>query len=202
MNRKLSVIAVVLVAVIMLATPVFGTAQAWGCKRNVKTVTLDPSVDPPTIAGSTEIIAPTTKFYDLDDGSQIRIAWGAFREMPYVGELGQGVLYLKTILSVGKNEPVPVGLMHSTGSGLYQITLDITTANPDEDYGTGTFKGYVYLKWDYNLVPPPNFRYEEWWTISLCGNGLKVNAEAYSTLVAPFTPADYRSWWTTTTIIS
>lgn len=212
MNRKLSVIAVVLVAVAMLATPVFGTAQAWGCKNNVKTVTLDPSFDPPTIDGATEIIAPTTKFYDLDDGSQIRIAWGALREMPYVGELGQGVLHLKTILSVGKNVPTQYGdpYVQSKGSGLYQITLEITTANPDEDYGTGTFKGYVYLKWDYNIVPiPADFRYEEWWTISLCGNGLKVNAEAYSTLIfhpnpvpPPAVVGVYTSWWTTTTIIS
>jgi hypothetical protein len=210
MNKKFLVIAVALMAVAMLATPVFGTAQAWRCKRNVKTVTLEPFVDPPTISGATEIIAPTEKFYDLSDGSQIRIAWGALRDLPYVGELGQGVLHLKTILSVGKQAAVPFGLQ-SKGSGLYQITLDITTANPDENYGTGTFKGYVYLKWDYYLVPnPTTFRFEEWWTISLCGNGLKVNAEAYSTLIntlidpgpPPVVESVYTSWWTTTTTIS
>lgn len=211
MNKKALGITLVLLTVTMFAASMVGTAQAWGCERNVKTVTLDPSVDPPTIEGATQIIAPTEKFYDLADGSRIRIAHGALREMPYVGELGEGVLHIKTILSVGRQEPTQYGdpWIQTKGSGLYQITLDITTANPDENFGTGTFKGYAYIKWDTNLVPvPAEFWYDEWWTISLCGNGLKVNAEAYSTLVFHPIPVDpyvvpvYTSWWTTTTIIS
>jgi hypothetical protein len=211
MNKKVLGITLVLLTVTMFAAPMVGTVQAWGCERDVKTVTLDPSVDPPTISGGIEIIAPTEKFYDLADGSRIRIAHGALREMPYVGELGEGVLHLKTILSVGRQEPTQYGdpYVQAKGSGLYQITLDITIANPDENYGTGTFKGYAYLKWDNNYVPNPDeFRYDEWWTISLCGNGLKVNAEAYSTLVfypilePPYVVPVYTSWWTTTTIIS
>ena len=194
MKKKIPMAAMVLLAVVVLVTPLVGTTKALGKPNVSETFYLNPATDPATLSGYTQVNAPIEKMVGPDDS--FRQARDAYRTYIYKGVLGEGILTQETILTVSKTDG-----SYMEGGGTYQITLQITK---DGGYGTGTLEGILKSSWIINRVVGPSFRYDEWWTFSLHGkgdlNGLNVFVEAYATIVRP--AYKYNVWWTTTTIMS
>ena len=201
LNKKVLMIAVAVLAVAMLATPLVGNVQACGHRqhRTVETFTLTPSfATPSTLTGMEQLVPGTLKF--VCDGT-IRIARGSVRKFSYDGVLGTGTLYTENIVSItrvsgmmklaGKDENVT-----GHGQGIYKWTLEIE----DGSYGTGTLMGISRTEIDWNYA---ELRLENWDTVTLRPvtgdlDIIHVYVEGYNVFSIPLVCY----WWTTTTIVS
>jgi hypothetical protein len=196
LNKKIFMMVIALIAVAMMVTPLVATAQACGWQeKSIQTFTLDPAVDPPTIRGYTETVAPTEKI--VAEGT-IRLAWGAVRVYEYNGILGHGWITGKTIYSVSDWPAVGNA---GEGHGIYLWTMVLDT---DAGYGTGTLEGCAYLRWEFDSTVVPLPRFEQWTNARLYGRGdlkgMTVLLDTYATMKPPL-PL-YKDWFTKTTIIS
>jgi hypothetical protein len=192
MNKKVMQLTLTLIVIVMMVTPLIGTAQALGKPNVGETVYLDPANDKPTIIGEKTNNPATVKQVGPDD--TFRLSWGAIRSYDYAGVLGKGVMTVETISSLAKQDP-----SITIGNGIYKVELII-----EGDYGTGTLEGMCRIHWENVFVDPKSA--EQWWTMSLHGKGdlkgLNVFVEAYAARVGTAPPLTYKQWWTTTTIMS
>ena len=198
MNRKILGLALVLLFVAVLATPVL--AETYGKGLTVETFTITLS-DPPTLTNMVE--EPGTA--KLICGGTIRNGHGAYREYDYAGPLGTGKLYMLTLHSK-TYLTTPYGTA-GVGGGVYQYTLVID----DGPYGSGTLKGIAKLEWDLDMTGmtniPPVGHYYIWDTAKLVpveGDlDIKwVSIEGCMVFEAPPYPPIFGYWWTTTTVVS
>jgi hypothetical protein len=187
MNRKFLVIAVALMAVAMLATPLIGTVMA---EKTTVVITRTPGVDPPTEVIIEEIPGDrkfSCKGYNL-------IGKGLFRTVAYGSEsddrgpLGYGTKYVESIISIsyGSGEIVttPMGdsPMYLHGFGIYKVKY-VIEGGP---YGVGTLEATEKMEWemDFSSPNPLDWRYEAWSSYSLkqgTGDfaGVRVDLETY-----------------------
>jgi hypothetical protein len=187
LNRKFLVLAVALMAVAMLATPLVGTVMA---KKTTVVITRTPGVDPPTEEILEEIPGDTKspgKSYNLIGSGLFRtVAYGS--ESDDRGPLGYGTKYVETIFSIshGSGEIVttPMGdiPMYVHGFGIYKVKY-VIEGGP---YGVGTLEAIERMEWemDFSAPNPLNWRYEAWSTYSLkqgTGDfaGVRVDLETY-----------------------
>ena len=132
MNKKILVIAVVLMAAVMLATPVFGTAQA--CLFSHR-ITREPYHAEYVVHG---IKPPTTNEVKGD----YRIIKGSVQQGPYDGPLGTGTMTAETIIFVT-----------NTVTGMGWATLENTLVIDSGPYGKGTLVGFTWFKYDNSPLP-------------------------------------------------
>jgi hypothetical protein len=199
MNKKVLGIAVFLMAIALLATPVM--AKTYGKGLTVETFTITQS-DPSTLT----LTAEEEGNAKLICGGTIRNGHGAYREYDYVGPLGTGILYMLTLHSK-TDLTTPYDTLAGVGGGVYEYTLVID----DGPYGSGTLKGIAKLEWDLDLtgmtdIPPVGYYYI-WDTAKLepveGDLDLKwVSIEGIFVIQAPPYPPIFGYWWTTTTVVS
>jgi len=197
LNKNVLVIAVTLLTVAMLATPLIGTAQScghggkWSKTKTVDVYTRTPGVDPPTEVIIEEIPGDVNKL--LCNG-HLLIRSGTFRTVAYGSEsddrgpLGFGIKSVKTIISIshtnGELVTTPMGEvpMYCYGHGIYKVTF-VIEGGP---YGAGTLEAIERQEWEWDFSDPNplNWRYEAWSSYSLkqgIGDfaGLRVDLETY-----------------------
>jgi hypothetical protein len=199
LNKKVLVIAAVLMAVAMLATTVM--AKTYGKGLTVETFTITTS-DPSTLT----LIVEEEGNAKLHCNGTFRNGHGAFRTYDYVGPLGTGTLYQSTQHSK-TYYVIPYVTVYGVGGGIYEYTLVID----DGPYGSGTLKGIAKLEWDVDMRNaanmPPVFYYYIWETAKLepveGDLDLKwVSIEGIMVAEAPPYPPTFGYWWTTTTVVS
>ena len=195
MNKKAILMTVGLLAMAILATSLFGTAQACGRCRLPKTIdvyTRTPGIDPPTEVILEEIPGDVNK---LSCNGHLLIRSGTFRTVAYGSEsddrgpLGFGTKYVKTIISIthlsGETITPPAGettTMYGHGFGIYKVKF-VIEGGP---YGAGTLEATERAEWEWDLSDPNprNWRYETWSSYSLkqgTGDfaGVRVDLETY-----------------------
>jgi hypothetical protein len=160
LNKKLLVIAVTVLAVVVLATPLLGTVEACGCWRNwknwkkpkVEVFIKNTDVDPQ------DVFYPPIRTITLGEDTlicdgTIRIRKGTTYELRYNGALGTGSVVWKHIIDVihvggGYFEFPPGQFNNVTGNGweIHNLKFNIT----DGPYGAGTLSGIfrVHEEWD------------------------------------------------------
>jgi len=191
------ILTLTLLTLVMLTTPLIGSAQACGCGRwrivDVYTRTL--GVDQPTVAVLEEIPGDINKI--VRNGS-LWIRSGTFRTSAYGSEdddrgpLGYGTVYMKTMISIthisDENITTSLGEIPKTGKGygIYGYKLVIE----DGPYGEGTLNGVGGTRWEWNLTDPNplKWRYESWGSVSYMHGtgdfaGVKVHTESYTSIV-------------------
>ena len=187
LKSKVLCVVVILLAVAMLATPIFGTAMA---KKTTEVITRTPGVDPPTELILEEIPGDRNKLTE----SNTLIRSGTFRTVAYGSEsdnrgpLGFGRKYVETIISITHasgdivNTPIGPTPMYGYGFGIYKVTF-VIEGGP---YGTGTLQATERMdwEWDFSDTNPLNWRYESWSSYSLkqgTGDftGMTVDLETY-----------------------
>jgi hypothetical protein len=187
-NKNVLVIAVTLLAVAMLATPLIGTAMA---QKTTTVITRTPGVDSPTEVIIEEILGDRDR---LSGSGNTLIRSGTFRTVAYGSEsddrgpLGFGTKYVETITSISHgsgeivNTPLGPTPMHGYGHGIYKVTFVIESG----PYGTGTLEATERQEWewDFSAPNPLDWRYEAWSSYSLkqgTGDfaGIRVDIESY-----------------------
>jgi len=201
MKKKILTTVVMMLALVIVLTPMLGTVQA---KRTVDVYTRTPGVDLPTVVSITDV--PST-FNKVCGSGRVWITSGRQRTYIYGdpgddrGPLGYGTQSSKEIISISRITdvwvPTPTGEIPVAGQGfaIYKVTLTIE----DGPYGTGTLSGIAKLnqEWDFTVTPP---KYDFTGTLKFTrGTGdfarAKVNIKLHYTL---FTGIIH----TTTTVIS
>jgi hypothetical protein len=174
MNKKILVTFITLLAVVILATPLIGSAQA--CRhsgRSKKVVPYENSI-------SLAVVPDSTEEKWSEDGHVV-IRKGTQRIGAYDGPLGVGTMYSEAIISVTRFTIPPSGTPPTSvgrGGAVYKEKYVIESG----PYGAGTLEGICVMKWDINTVDtPPHYDYVGYSTFGHGTGGLAGITLKYKT---------------------
>ena len=181
LNRKILTLTIALLAVVALAAPLIGPAQACRNRGRAKTIV-------PYEASIVMTVVTQPTFTKWSDDGLLVIRKGSLREGAYDGPLGNGTLYSENIISITKFDVYINGTPAASighGFGIYREQYVIDSG----PYGAGTLTGITIMQWDIQTVDDP--KSYTYWAYCVFGQGtgdlagIKLTYSLTGTIIPP-----------------